>query len=159
MNFLSFGKLVVFSPWYATKAKSHGDNRSLLRISRDIISLCHDYGISGPLYLKDKVGLMSHWEREKYLADREEKMRYSKMYNDNWAFIDKYADFGYQVSRKKRKERNRAYIERFHMGEHCIIQYGVKFIFEHHSIGRVSIGDNVLFARDVDVDNWRFNNL
>ena len=152
MSFLSLGKLIVLSPWHAIKSKKQGDTRSLFRISRDIVSLYRNYGVNGTLYLKNKVGQMSLPERELYLSECEEKRRYNTIYNDNWAFLAKYADFSYQASRKKRKERNRAYIERFHMGEHCTVQYGVKFIFEHHNIGKVSIGDNILFARDVDVD-------
>ena len=139
-------------PWYAIKSKRQGEKRSIFRISKDIVSLYRNYGVSGQRYLIDKVGLMKAPEREAYLADREQRKRYSKIYNGNWAFLAKYADFKYQVSRKKRDKRKKAYIERFHMGEHCIIQYGVKFIFEHHHVGQLSLGDFVLFARDIDID-------
>lgn len=152
MRVLSFGKLIVLSPWYALKSKKQGDNRSLFRITGDIVSLYYNYRIAGHRYLTDGVGLMKSPEREAYLADCKKRRRYTKIYNGNWAFLAEYADIKYEVSRKKREERKKAYIERFHMGEHCNIQYGVKFISEHHHIGQLSLGDFILFARDSDID-------
>ncbi|MBO4827668.1 MAG: acyltransferase [Prevotella sp.] len=38
------------------------------------------------------------------------------------------------------------------MGKHCQVQYGVIFIAEHLHAGKLTIGDNVLFARDIDID-------
>lgn len=81
------------------------------------------------------------------------KMRlFKRNYYENFRFLAKYSSMRYDVSYKKTKKRISEYARRYHMGSGCWVQYGVTIISEHYSDGTIKVGDNVLLARDVDLD-------
>jgi acetyltransferase-like isoleucine patch superfamily enzyme len=136
------------------KAKSlkNKGGRSSFSVYREMVSLCLKYN----LYLSDYVGNGFHAfndeERKVAIDLLKEKREYIKKRDENWRFLIKYSDFKYQRSNKAKEKKRLAYIKQYHMGPHCKVQYGVMFIFDHRNIGKLNIGDNVLFARNVDVD-------
>lgn len=73
-------------------------------------------------------------------------------YFKNWRFLTKFSSMKYDASPKMLAERIRAYRKRYDIGKRAYIQYGVKIIAEHFSNGRFKVGDDVLLARDVDLD-------
>lgn len=145
-------KLLLLAPRYARQSQKNGDNRFLLTISFDIVSMYLKYKMKGNTYLKKSIGTMSDAERSELLEQLRFKKEYYKKYYENWKFLNKYTGLEWQKSSKKIKERAKAYIKRYHTGKHCTFQYGVTFIFEHYHVGKLIVGDHVLFARDVDVD-------
>lgn len=134
------------------KSRQNGDTRSAIAILTDMASLYINHGILPKGFVEMSVGVKKGEERENVINELHKKNQYIVDYDENWRFLLKYSDIKLQKSKKSRWKRNQAYIKRYHMGKHCVIQYGVMFIFEHHHIGDVKIGDYVLFARGVDID-------
>lgn len=133
-------------------SKESGDQRDLKVIKKDIWDLYLKHKIRPNEYLKYSIGLHSGAEREKIISELCNKKQWFKWYYENWKFLAKYTSLEWESSLEKRNKRKKAYIERYHMGKHCDIQYGVTFIAEHYNIGNIKIGDHCLFARNCDID-------
>ena len=144
--------LVLLAPRYARQSQKQGDKRSLLAISIDIVFCYVKYKVMGHTYLNKNIGTLSDEKRCELIEQLSNKAEYYKKYFENWRFLNKYSGFEWQKSRKKIKKRAKAYIKQYHMGKHCTFQYGVMFIFEHLHVGKLSIGDHIFFARNVDID-------
>lgn len=91
-------------------------------------------------------------EKEAAINLLEEKRAYIKKRDENWQFLIKYSAFKYQKNNRTKEKKRRAYIKQYNMGPHCKVQYGVMLIFDHRNIGKLEIGDDILFARNVDID-------
>lgn len=152
MNIIDLLKLLLNSPKLSRMSQNAGDKRNIAAICIDIVSLYIKHGIRPLEYLEKGIGLKSGEEREETLATLKHKHQWLHDYNENWSFLTKYSGLEWQTSLKKRRERSRAYAKRYNMGLHCKIQYGVSFIAEHYSYGKIKIGDYCLFARNCDVD-------
>lgn len=137
---------------YVSDSRNAGDKRSKSVIIRDMILLYIKYGITVSEYLQYGIGTKMGEERVKIVNVLRNKHRWDSDYNDNWRFLEKYTKLKWQKTRNKRKKRDNAYIKRYNMGEKCKIQNGVTFIAEHHSIGKIKIGNRCLFARNCDID-------
>lgn len=145
-------KLILLAPKYAKQSQKEGDKRSLLTICIDIVSFYMKYKVSGHTYLSKNVGSLSEEKKCELIEQLSYKKEYYKQYYENWKFLNKYSGLEWQKSSKRIKKRAKAYIKRYHTGKHCSFQYGVMFIFEHKTIGKLTIGDHIIFARDVDID-------
>lgn len=145
-------RLLLQAPRYAKQSQKNGDKRSVSVIRKDIVSLYRKYGIKASEYVAKGIGTLSDEKREAVIQRLLEKEQFMKQYDENRRFLAKYSGIEWEKSRKKRKERRHAYIKHYHMGKHCNVQYGVIFIAEHLHIGKLTIGDNILFAREVDID-------
>jgi acetyltransferase-like isoleucine patch superfamily enzyme len=144
--------LLLHASQYAKQSQKKGDKRPFGVIRNDIVSLYKKYGIKASDYLAENIGTLSDEKREAVIQRLLEKEQFMKQYDENRRFLAKYSGIEWEKSRKKRKERRHAYIKHYHMGKHCNVQYGVIFIAEHLHIGKLTIGDNILFAREVDID-------
>lgn len=129
---------------------------SRLRIYIDIIKCFRKYRMLGSQYRENAFYRLSETERDAIGLEWRELIRgrnnWERVYESNWRFYKKYSDIRYEVSLAKRVKRILAYTHRFGFGQGCGVQYGVKFICEHFSVGNLKIGNNVLFAREVDID-------
>lgn len=137
---------------HADKSHKSGDTRSTAIIVSDMAWLYLKHGINFNDYLEKELGIKKGEERKKAIQELHDKNHWLVDYDENWRFLAKYSGFEWQTNRKKRSKRKQAYISHYNMGKHCSIQYGVTFIFEHHHIGELKIGDYILFARGVDID-------
>ena len=137
---------------YAQKSKDSGDQRDLQVIKKDILNLYQKHKIRPNEYVKYSIGLKTGAEREEIISHLCNKKQWLKWYYENWKFLAKYSCMEWESSLVKRTKRKKAYIERYHMGKHCDIQYGVTFIAEHYHTGKIAIGDYCIFARNSDVD-------
>lgn len=145
-------RLLLKASQYAKQSQEKGDKRSVGAIRNDIVSLYTKYGITASEYLEKSIGTITNEAREQLLQLRVKKEENLKKYDENRRFLAKYSGLEWEKTRKKRRQRKNAYIKHYHMGKHCRVQYGVIFIAEHLHDGKLVIGDNVLFARDVDID-------
>ena len=86
--------------------------------------------------------------------DRINKSRklWRKLYRSNWRFLARWTKEKYSGRSCLSKMRAKAYVKHYHLSNLPIIQYGVHIICEHHHIGRLAIGKDVLLARDADLD-------
>ncbi len=137
---------------YAHRSIDMGDKRDLQVIKKDILDLYLKHKIKPTEYVKYSIGLKTGSEREKIISDISIKRQWLKWYDENWRFLTKYTNMKWESSHKKRIKKIKAYTERYHMGKHCNIQYGVTFISEHHHVGKITIGNHCLFARECDID-------
>ena len=126
--------------------------RSALSVYVEMVILFFKYRL--PLHEYTKMSFYSFSDDEKRAAQAlwEEKKSYIKRRDANWRFLIKYSRIKYQRSARARQKRREAYIRQYNMGPNCVVQYGVTFIFDHRNIGKLTIGDDILFARNVDVD-------
>ena len=152
MNLKRLIGVALVGPRYAKLSQKNGDKRSLLTITKEIISFNRKYRLFPSQYISRGIGLLKGAERDECIRMLAQRADYLNKYDDNCCFLAKYSGFEWQTNTKMRLERNRAYIARYNMGKHCYIQYGVTFLFEHNLIGKVKIGDHVLFARNADID-------
>lgn len=152
MNIGYLFRLLLRAQQYAQKSKQAGDKRPVGTIKKEIVSVYRKYGIKASEYLSKGLGTLSDEERKEFLHKRSIQEENLKKYDENRRFLAKYSGLEWEKTRKKRRQRKNAYIKHYHMGKHCRVQYGVIFIAEHLHDGKLVIGDNVLFARDVDID-------
>ena len=144
--------IIYHSKYYVSESRKAGDKRSKGVIIKDMILLYIKYRIPGSEYLQYGIGTKSGEEREKIVSSLRNKHHWVVEYDENWRFLLKYSGLEWQKSSKKRKKRKKAYIDRYNMGPHCNVQYGVMFIAEHCHRGILKIGDNCLFTRNCDID-------
>ena len=94
---------------------------------------------------KEKVGIE--------LKKQNSQIEYwEDVYNKNWIFLNKYSRLKWERTSRTRARRANAYVKHFGLGRNCYVQYGVMFICEHCSVGKLTVGENVLFARGCDID-------
>ena len=122
----------------------------------DILGCFLKYRVISSQYRENKLYSISEDERKRIganLKDLNSKKDYwEQVYYQNWRFLKRYSSLKYETSSLKHYLRNQAYSRRFGLGKNCSVQYGVMFICEHGFVGRLTVGNNVLFARDVDID-------
>jgi acetyltransferase-like isoleucine patch superfamily enzyme len=151
MNIHNILQAIVRGPELVNRVKDKTD-RSFFSLYGEMIGLCIRYNLTGPDYVKYGVYALTGDNKEMVKKLLQDKVDYVKKRDKNWQFLIKYADIRYQKNAKWKSRRRRAYTKRYHMGDRCHVQYGVMFIFEHRRIGKLSIGSDCLFARNVDVD-------
>lgn len=151
MNIHNILQAIVRGPELVNRIKDKTD-RSFLSLYGEMIELCIRYNLTGPDYVKYGIYALTGNNKEMVKKLLQDKVDYVKKRDENWRFLIKYADIRYQKNAWRKGRRRRAYAKRYHMGDRCHVQYGVMFIFEHRRIGNLSIGDDCLFARNVDID-------
>lgn len=145
-------RLILHASQYAKQSQKKGDKRSVSAIRKDMVSLYQKYGINASEYLSHGMGTISVEERKEILNKLSVQKENLKKYDENRRFLAKYSGMEWEKTRKKRRRRKNAYINHYHMGKHCQVQYGVTFIAEHLHEGKLLIGDHVLFGREIDID-------
>ena len=130
--------------------------RGRLPVFFDIIGCYWRYGMWSNQYLKERF-----WDKERLQRDkigkqyREANLKrelWVKDFYDNRKFLAKWSRYEIESNPRKREKRNKAYKERYFMGEGCFVEHGVEFSRQHHLPGTISIGDHVLFAKNVFID-------
>lgn len=152
MKISSLFRLILNASQYARQSQKKGDKRSVGAIRKDMISLYIKYSINASEYLSQGIGTLSVEERKELLHRRIVQEENLKKYDENRRFLVKYSGMEWEKTRKKRRRRKNAYINHYHMGKHCQVQYGVTFIAEHLHEGKLIIGDHILFGREIDID-------
>lgn len=130
-----------FIGWY------HGNKMSSSKFL-DLILTCVRFHIGTTSYLNDSVFEMEKCEKSMWIKQKSFRYRYWQ----NRQFLAEYTSLKYDCSAELQAKRNEAYRKRYNMGEKCWVQNGVTIIAEHGHEGNISIGDNVLLNRDVDLD-------
>lgn len=131
-------------------------NKGALTIFLDMITCKKKYHVTRFQYADCQIYKLSEAEKKQVCEGIKDKRvkrdKWIKAYYNNNNFIRIYSDLKWEKTRKKKDERIKAYTKQYGFGENCVVQFGVKFIFEHYTKGKLIIGKNILFARDVDID-------
>lgn len=137
-------------------ASIEGVKKSRFALFFDILSCFKKYYIFSNQYKDKKVWKLSEQDRislAETLGNKNRKRdHWVDVHHDDWKFLNKYTSLSWMESPKKNMKRNEAYRIRYGLGEKVWVQYGVTFICEHFSVGKITCGTNVLFARNVDID-------
>ena len=152
-----FSQVIKFG-WKDAKeiAAFDGVRKSRLMVFFDILSCFKKYYIFSNQYKNKKVWNLSEQERislaETLGNQNRKKDQWVDTHYDDWKFLSKYTSLSWQETPEKTKKRKEAYRIHYGLGDNVDVQYGVTFICEHFSIGKITCGNNVLFARNVDID-------
>lgn len=126
-----------------------------IKIFFDIVSCFCKYRMWSNQYLQENFWLLSQDERKelgrKYKLEGKIRDEWQRDFRQNRKFLYKYTSRKYELSRLREK-RNKAYIKRYNMGSGCMIEYNVELSRQHYLPGKVSIGKNVLLAKNVFID-------
>lgn len=137
-------------------AALEGVRKSRFALFFDILSCFKKYYIFSNQYKNKKVWNLSEQERislsETIGKKNRKRDQWVDSHYEDWKFLSKYTSLSWQETPEKIKERNEAYRCHYGWGENISVQYGVTFICEHFSKGRLTCGKNILFARNVDID-------
>lgn len=144
--------------WFHAEEISRIEGKGyLFQLSKyvDIIYCYRKYGIWSNQYLKEQFWLLSDIERlntgTKYKLRAIARDEWLKDFYKNRRFLQKYTSRKYELPHL-RKKRQKAYMKMYNMGKGCIIEYNVELSRQHFLCGNVSIGSNVLLAKNVFID-------
>lgn len=121
----------------------------------DIFGSYNKYGMWSNQYLKERM-----WEKDKAVRDsigntyKEVNLKREEWVKDFYAnrrFYIKYGDIKYEKE-LLREKRNQAYTKRYHAGKNLFVENNVNISRQHYLNGTISIGDNVLLAKNVFID-------
>lgn len=122
----------------------------------DILSCFKKYYLFSNQYKKNRVWNMSDTERDEALisigrTNKERDDQIDEQYA-NRKFLTKYMSHKYQSSSRLIKKRLKAYTKRYNFGKNCMLQHNVEITTQHCLKGSISVGNNVLFAKNVFID-------
>ena len=142
-----------------TKDIRKKEKSSILRaiiIYFDIIKSFLFYRMKSIEYKEHKFyKLSSSDKRKKGLELKNNNLLRDAWYKDNYRtklFLSKYTSLKYESSIRLQEIRNRAYKTYFSLGENCWVHYNVIFSREHFVNGKLIVGNNVLFGKNVFID-------
>lgn len=122
----------------------------------DILSCYRKYHIWSNQYLKERFWQLTPQQRDeigaRYRSMNDAKEAWVKDFYDNREFLAKWSKYEIEASASKREKRNKAYAERYGFGEGTTVEYSVDISRQHYLNGTISVGRNVLIAKNVFVD-------
>lgn len=126
-----------------------------VRIFVDIIHCFYKYKMWSNQYLKEDFWYMDEGSRktvgQKYLEAGKERDEWQKDFRNTRNFLIKYSDIKYERA-GLREKRNRAYTKYYNAGPGLMVENNVNISRQHYLNGSISIGKNVLFAKNVFID-------
>lgn len=144
--------------WAQSKGISKDEGIGLysrVRIYIDMIYCFLKYRMWTNQYIKEQFWARNNEDRERIGADYFEKGKvrdaWQKDFRENRRFMIKYANIKYEKA-SLREKRNKAYTKRYNAGKDLFVEYGVNISRQHYLDGSISIGDNVLLAKNVFID-------
>ena len=136
-------------------SKNHFAGKKRLCVFFDILQCFSKYGMWSNQYLKEEFWTLSSPEREvvgqRIQSANESKERWLSDFYKNRNFLIQYGSIKYERA-FLRDKRNRLYSERYNAGENLLVEYNVNISRQHYLDGTISIGDNVLLAKNVFID-------
>ena len=122
----------------------------------DILGCYSRYGMWSNQYIQERFWELEKEQREpigmKYHEANMKIESWVKDFYENRKFLAKWSKYGIEKNAKKREKRNTAYSKQYSMGKGCFVEYGVEFSRQHHLFGTLTIGNHVLFAKNVFID-------
>lgn len=132
------------------------DGKNRISLFFDIFGCYRKYGMWSNQYLKERFWQLKKDQRatigEKYREANHKKELWLKDFYENRKFLAKWSKYEIESSAKKREMRGNAYTQHYSMGEGCFVEYGVEFSRQHYLPGKIRIGKNITFAKNVFID-------
>lgn len=148
------GQVIKYG-WKQSKGLSKNTKKGRVYILFDMIYCFFRYRIWTNQYTEEVFCLKSKEEREKigrkYYDFAKRRDVWQKEFNSNRLFLNKYSSKKYELLSLHNK-RNKAYTKRYNMGKKCHVEYNVEITRQHYFTGTITIGQNVLLAKNVFID-------
>ena len=132
------------------------DGSKRLSLFFDIFGCYRKYGMWSNQYLEERFWELNRQECEevgnRYREASLKREAWVKDFYENRKFLAKWSKYDIEASATKRVKRNEAYTKRYHMGNGCMVEYGVELSRQHHLPGSIKIGNHVLLAKNVFID-------
>ena len=131
------------------------DGKKRIMLFIDILCCFIKYKMWSNQYVEAKFWTLSRVQRQS--IGREMKAKglrrdlWQKDFQDTRRFLLKYTHRRYELPINRAK-RNLAYAKRFNAGPRLMVEYGVELSRQHYLDGSITIGKNVLLAKNVFVD-------
>lgn len=126
-----------------------------IRIFIDILLCFNIYKMWSNQYLKEHFWTLSKDRRNElgkiYREKGEIRDEWQKDFSENRRFLLKYTSRKFELP-NLREKRNKAYAKHFNMGKNCFVEYNVELSRQHYLNGTISIGNNVILAKNVFID-------
>jgi len=158
MNILAirrFRKVLAFA-WKDAQEVSVQTGRMRLSIYIDIVLLHLRYSINSIQYVKKGLWKLSEQEKialaKSIGEDNKRHDAWAITNYRNWQFLKKYTDLKYECSPALWEKRRQAYTNEFNAGPGLNVQFNVHIHREHYQYGTITIGRNVLLAKNVFID-------
>lgn len=121
----------------------------------DIFKCFNRYKLWSNQYKKEQFYLKSAEEREviglKYREAGLKRDAWQEDFRKNKEFLYEYTSRKYELV-KYREKRNKAYTERYNTGANLIVEHNVELSRQHYLDGTITIGNNVLLAKECFID-------
>lgn len=157
MNIKRIKQVIIYGWEHAGQAMKMEGRGFLFRLKLfiDILYCFNIYKMWSNQYLKERFWTLSC----KYRSEMGQVYRNKGIFRDEWQkdfrnnrkFLYKYTSRKYELPHLREK-RNKAYAKHFNMGKGCMVEYNVELSRQHYLNGTVSIGQNVLLAKNVFID-------
>ncbi len=126
-----------------------------LKIFFDIIYCFFTYKMWSNQYLKESFFILSDKDRKdlgnKYKEIGIKRDKWQNDFINTRKFLAKYTSIKYEIE-SKREKRRKAYTKKYNAGKNLMIEYNVDISRQHYLDGTISIGDNVLIAKNCFID-------
>lgn len=126
-----------------------------IKLFIDILYCYNVYRMWSNQYLKEQFWTLSKKSRSEvgkiYKDKGIARDAWQKDFQENRKFLYKYTSRKYELPHLREK-RNKAYAKRFNMGKGGLVEYNVELSRQHYLEGTISIGENVLLAKNVFID-------
>lgn len=127
-----------------------------LSVFFDILSCYRKYHVWSNQYLEERFWQLTSEQRDevgnRYRTLNDAKEAWVKDFYDNRKFLAKWSKYEIEASALTREKRNKAYAERYGFGKGTTVEYNVDISRQHHLNGTISVGNNVLLAKNVFID-------
>lgn len=121
----------------------------------DILKCYNRFGMWSNQYMQERFWEQNNEQRslvgERYCEASRKREAWVKDFYENRAFFIKYGNIRFEKEHLRAK-RNSAYAKRYHAGDNLLVEYNVNLSRQHHLDGHITIGDNVLLAKNVFID-------
>ncbi len=149
-------KQIIIYGWKDSAGISKESGKGRLKVFIDIICCFRKYFVFSNQYKKNEL-----WKQDKQkfelLAKRigDENLLHDRWVIDNYTnhkFLERWTQKKWERTPKGSIARKNAYTKFFNTGKDLHVQYNVEIRREHFSFGSISIGKNVILARNSDID-------
>lgn len=147
---------VITFGWKDSLTISKKENVNRIKVYSDIVKCFLSYHLFSNQYITNNVWNLSGEEKEniciKLGDNNKERDKWIINSYKNKKFIEKWSSRYWTTSPSRVRRKTNAYAKMFNTGEGLVIQHNVDFRQEHFLTGKLTIGKNVLFAKNVYVD-------
>ena len=149
-------KQILIFGWKDSAVIANNSGKGRLRVFVDIISCFRKFFVFSNQYKKNELWKLNQTEYEALAS----KIGKDNLMHDRWVienyenhkFLEKWTQKKWETTSKGSLARKNAYTKFFHTGKDLHIQYNVEIRREHFLFGTISIGNNVLLAKNVFID-------